>query len=42
MWKWKLEEFGVFSVKSAYEALSVLIGPVERWGVEEKRVFNKL
>jgi hypothetical protein len=42
VWKCKLEETGVFSVKSAYERLLSLIDTEELWGVDEKRVFHNL
>jgi hypothetical protein len=42
VWRWNLEEKGVFSVKSAYGRLEVLVGAVDDWGDSEKRVFVKL
>lgn len=32
VWRWNLDELGVFSVKSAYEGLTALTGPDNLWG----------
>jgi len=41
-WSWRLEETGVFSVKSAYELLEGLVVTDDLWGDEEKTVFENL
>ena len=42
VWKWSLEDTGVFSVNSAYKRLEGLVLNDDRWRVEEKGVFKHL
>jgi hypothetical protein len=42
VWRWKLDDNGVFSVKSAYIRLKSVIDTEDVWGEEEKRVFANL
>lgn len=42
VWRWKLEESGVFSVKSAYMRLEESVLREDLWDEEEKRVFEDM
>ena len=41
VWRWNLEESGIFTVKSTYDYLLSLLGSVDLWNGEE-RVFHRL
>lgn len=42
LWRWSLEDNGIFSVKSAYLRLEDLVLREDRWREDEKRVFKGL
>jgi len=42
VWRWNLDDMGMFSVKSAYDKLEGLALSEVRWRVEDKRVFQDL
>jgi len=42
VWRWKLEESGVFSVKSSYRKLEALVSTEVMWTEEEKGVFDNM
>lgn len=42
VWTWKMEESGVFTVKSTYLKLEKLVLLEEVWGEEEKEVFEEM
>jgi hypothetical protein len=42
VWRWSLENSGVFTVKSAYNRLEGLVWGEDRWQEEEKWVFKHL